>query len=196
MLQLFTILSVLIGATVHFIMKLRGTDKDIRKAVLGCTVIICLLAFVISVWSEDKFEYDNSERYILSESNDLYAIKDSSSTSGTFFVLYGNVNSEDYYKVYIETEDGLSLKKYKADTCYLRFIDDYETPHIDKEIYQKREIKTITSKSKWILLSAFFGKYHEGDVVSDSGWQETWRYRTIIYVPEGSVTQDFELDME
>ena len=106
-------------------------------------------------------------------------LKDNRDTKGHFFIGTGYVGTEAYYYYYYQTKSGsYKANKIETDKCEIIYTND--TPHIDTIVQVPDEEQT----KNWLTLSwllsirtSFSDKYK-------------------IYVPEGTITDDFSIDME
>jgi hypothetical protein len=95
------------------------------------------------------------------------------SVSGLFFLGTGSVSSdEDLEYIFIyETEKGMTVGERKAKNVYIQYIAEGETPRL------VHYIETYDSDFwDWFL-----------------GNKDSW---DVFYIPEGSITSDFEIDLE
>jgi hypothetical protein len=100
----------------------------------------------------------------------IIALKDNQNVSGNFYITGGYVNENLYYYYATETELGYKIGKIKADNAYIKYTDG-ET-HIER---------------------------HRGEFANDNAY--LWGYpacndRYIIYCPDGTVTNEFNVDLE
>lgn len=106
--------------------------------------------------------------------------KDNRDLQGGFFIGCGEVNTEQYYYYYYKTDKGsYKASKIKADDCEIIYTKD--TPHIDTIVKSADEKATENPLTFEPLLS-----------LRISGTGEKYK----IYVPEGSITTDFSVDMK
>lgn len=108
-------------------------------------------------------------------SYELVALNDDadSSVSGLFFLGTGSVSSdEDLEYVFIyETEKGMTVGERRAKSVYVQYIAKGETPRL------VHYVETYDSSFwDWLL-----------------GNKDSW---DVFYIPEGSITTDFEIDLE
>lgn len=100
----------------------------------------------------------------------IIALKDNQNINGSFYIMGGYVDEDLYYYYATETEFGYKTEKIKADNAYIKYTDG-ET-HIEK---------------------------YDGDFVNRRRY--FWGFpmcssRYIIYVPEGTITNEFDIDLE
>jgi hypothetical protein len=106
------------------------------------------------------------------EKIELVALKDNFQVEGTAFLFSSTVNDELKYTYIYETDMGMTTKSLKANGCYIKYIDDNETPYIQKW--------TVSHPSKF-MNKMFFLPYD----------------RYTIYLPEGSVIEEvYNIDIE
>ena len=100
----------------------------------------------------------------------IIALKDNQNVNGSFYILGGYVDEDPYYYYATETEFGYKTEKMKADNAYIKYTDN--EPHIERYVGD----------------FANEGTYFWGFPMCDD--------RYIIYVPEGTVTNEFNVDLE
>lgn len=108
-------------------------------------------------------------------SYELIALNDDADTSisGLFFLGTGSVSSdEDLEYVFIyETEKGMTVGERRANSVYIQYIEEGETPRL------VHYVETYDSGFwDWLL-----------------GNKDSW---DVFCIPEGSITTDFEIDLE
>lgn len=110
----------------------------------------------------------------------VVTFKDNRDLQGGFFIGCGEVNTEQYYYYYYKTDKGsYKASKITADDCEIIYTKD--TPHIDTIVKSADEKATENPLTFEPLLS-----------LRISGTGEKYK----IYIPEGSITTDFQVDME
>lgn len=100
----------------------------------------------------------------------IIALKDNLSTSGRFYITSGHVDEDLYYYYAVDTELGYKTEKVKADNTYVKYSN--VTPHIEE--YHPKFV------NNWVYIFAF--------PVCD--------YQYVIYCPEGTMTTEFNIDLE
>lgn len=111
------------------------------------------------------------QEYRTVDTTEIYALNDNVGVHGKFFLGSGQVNSEPYYYYIEETNAGKHIGSIRAKNAYI-CESNTETPRIEvqRALWNKYWIK-------WIFcLNA-----------SDT--------RYMIYIPENSVTTDFNVDL-
>lgn len=108
--------------------------------------------------------------YDMVSDNKIVALKDNQNVSGNFYIMGGYVDEDLYYYYATETQFGYKTEKVKADNTYIKYTDG-ET-HIEK--YEPK------FTNDYVYLFGFplnLSKY-------------------IVYCPEGTVTNEFRVDLE
>lgn len=108
--------------------------------------------------------------YDVDSDTKIIALKDNQNVNGSFYILGGYVDEDLYYYYATETEFGYKTEKMKADNAYIKYTDN--EPHIERYVGD----------------FANEGAYFWGFPMCDD--------RYIIYVPEGTVTNEFNVDLE
>lgn len=100
----------------------------------------------------------------------IIALKDNQNVSGRFYIMGGYVDEDLYYYYAVETEFGYKTEKIKASNVYIKYTDG-ET-HIER----------------------YGGEFANSGV---NFWaMPMCDDRYIIYVPDGTVTNEFVVDLE
>ena len=162
-----------IGAAIGFLVA-AFADDDVFLGTL-CGAIMGLLAAIVLYGIFSAVAYDAPGTAHESYSYELVALNDDADTSvsGLFFLGTGSVSSdEDLEYVFIyETEKGMTVGERKARNVYIQYIAEGETPRL------VHYIETYDSGFwDWLL-------------GNKDGWD-------VFYIPEGSITSDFEIDLE
>lgn len=109
-------------------------------------------------------------KYNIVSDTKIVALKDNQNVDGNFYILGGYVDEDLYYYYATETEFGYKTEKIKADNAYIKYTDGES--HIEK---------------------------YEGDFVNECTYFwgfPMYDYRYIIYCPKGTVTNEFNVDLE
>lgn len=101
----------------------------------------------------------------------LEALQDGNRVSGSFFLGCGTIDGKMQYVYYYESPDGYRMNQIGYDEVVIKYSD--ENPRID--IYKMEPIK-----GKFINLFAI-------DMLTE---------RNVIYVPKGTIKQNFTLDAQ
>lgn len=158
--------------------------------VFPCMLIPILLCASISVITTSAPEY--SDEAVLKSSECIINLKDNRDVHGRFFLYSGRVNTDMYYYYMVQNADGsMQTKKVPAEETRFVYISDDETPHVEHFVNYEIHSETTQSLRFWFtwdwLGDLFFGQDKEE------------RYQTAYYaihVPQGSITNDFVVDME
>jgi hypothetical protein len=108
--------------------------------------------------------------YDLVSDTKIIALKDNQNVNGSFYITSGYVNEDLYYYYATETEFGYKTEKIKTDNAYIKYTDG--EAHIEKY------------NGEFANNSAYLW----GIPMCDS--------RYIIYCPDGTVTNEFNIDLE
>ena len=161
-----------------------------------------LLMYFPARWS--MIETTQSSELIKSE--EIISLRDTSALDGNFFLGCGSVGEDEWYVYYTETEYGYKKNKVSADNSarpvYLKYISEGESPRIDEYGWVTR--KVLKDKSFFLSLFGYIklSQYNVGDEISATyseyglggGKADDRRYE--IYIPEGSIKEDYVVDME
>ena len=101
----------------------------------------------------------------------LEALKDNSNLQVRFFLGSGTVDEKAYYYYLAKEKQGIKQNKLSADSSYLNYTN--EEPYIEEY---------------GMIPSGWYGKLMFGKEPVDHYYK--------IYVPEGSITNEFKVDLE
>lgn len=144
------------------------SDKILSSilTVLASALITLLVFLASSIITNCFAEID----YNIASDTKIIALKDNQNVNGSFYIMGGYVNENLYYYYATETDFGYKTEKVKAENAYIKYTDG-ET-HIEKYVGE------FTSS----IANLF------GFPMCDE--------RYIIYCPDGTVTNEFVVDLE
>lgn len=131
----------------------------------------------------------------LTSSQKIIALADSTTTSSSYFLGCGSSDSNDYYIYYAEDEHGYKRQKINAGSSnnpvYINYISSNEAPHIDtyQTVFRVKYKPPI-----WGAITTYF-VYMNKDV-GDIDSEPTNPGRIEIYIPEGSIQANYNIDLE
>lgn len=108
--------------------------------------------------------------YRLESDTNIVALKDNQSVTGIIYIMGGYVDEDLYYYYATETEFGYTTEKVKSGDTYIRYTD--AEPHIETYVGE-----FTNDWVNWFAMPMVDNRY-------------------IIYCPEGTMTTDFEIDLE
>lgn len=184
-----------------FLIHTKGTKIVFREwiailIVIFSAVSVCtLLGDVFISYIDTEYSYDE-----LDSSTKIIALKNRNTTEGNFFLGFGSIDNSDYYCYYTENDTGdIKFNKISInDNVKLRYCSNGEQPNV--KIYNRVERKILVKEPNiWTSpLSDYicYHKYNVGDVVETSSTTYHKQQQTVIYIPEGSIEQNYKIDME
>lgn len=144
-----------------------------------CFSIIVGLTFsiVIGLLSSLLFLIPNTfipkeEKEYSSVSHKIVAFKDNKGSRGSFLLGSGYIEDELYYYYFEETSDGLKKKKLRASDCYIKYDNKPRVIEYTHTGYKK----------------VYHYIYATPEVIHGTYY--------VIYVPKGSITNEFNIDLE
>lgn len=163
----------------------------IFSAVSVCT----LLSYAFNFYTDTEYSYDE-----LDSSTKIIALKDRQTTEGNFFLGFGSVDNSDYYCYYTENDAGdIVFNKISTnDNVKLRYCSSEEQPNVKIYNQVKKEI-LVKEPNIWtssLIDYIYYHKYSVGDVIKTSSSTYFNHQQTVIYIPEGSIEQNYKIDME
>lgn len=133
---------------------------------------------------------EKKEEYKLIESQNIVALQDNSNTSGRFFLGSGTVNGSMYYCYYIDTDEGYKYQQINTNESgtdvVIKYCGENETPHIDK--YDKYTIPTSNKDWGWVFNPVLIAPQSKEAVFSPT--------KVYIYLPEGTIDENYKVDLE
>lgn len=142
-----------------------------------CTLLRVLIGFLIGlvVWISvgTIIGLFLPTEYELYETQNLSALKDNSSISGSFFLGSGTVDEHMVYKYVTDTDKGKLICELSSvgSDIYINECDEQPRVELFNECFT----------SDWFEWFAF------------TGWGNS---EVIFYIPEGSLTTEFDVDLE
>lgn len=141
----------------------------------------------------------------IQSSDELLNFQDVQQTKSeySFLVAYASGNSADImnYSYYVKTKYGYEYKKIspEQESVYIRYCDEGELPRVEIEADKLKEEKILTQKPNiWTTNIFSYLKYHKyniGDVVETKEYT-SFDERTIFYIPEDSLSIQYDVDMQ
>ena len=151
----------------------RDDWNDWFEKIFGSILVLFLLlliSFLVLIISSSIVSCCAEIDYNVSSDTKIIALKDNQNVNGSFYIMGGYVDEDLYYYYATETEFGYKTEKVKADNAYIKYTDD-ET-HIERYV---------------------------GEFVNDGTYLLGFPMcndRYIIYCPDGTVTNEFNVDLE
>lgn len=110
---------------------------------------------------------------VVTDTLPIYAMSDTMGVEGSFFLGCGDVDSEMKYVYAEETDKGIKIKTLDADNAYIKYINEGEEPYIEKIEYHHK-----SGFVEWLFTPYILHN------------------ETFIYVPEGTVKNVYNVDLE
>lgn len=138
---------------------------------MGFLVLIAAVigSILLMMFSSAAAETCADKTYHVVEDIDIYALQDNITTDGSFFLGSGHIDDELKYFYVEKTELGYTVKNIDADQAYIQYTTD--RCHIEKQSY--------TFDNWFVRLIA--------EPITD---------RYIIYIPEGSIVNNYSVDLK
>lgn len=208
--MLITIISAIVTGILFFVF-INEDDKKYTGSVLWSvvvTVIVFMAASGISYSVAEPTYYENeiiTTGVEIQSSDELLNFQDVQQTKSeySFLVAYASGNSADImnYSYYVKTKYGYEYKKIspEQESVYIRYCDEGELPRVEIEADKLKEEKILTQKPNiWTTNIFSYLKYHKyniGDVVETKEYT-SFDERTIFYIPEDSLSIQYDVDMQ
>ncbi|RGI08577.1 hypothetical protein DXD22_04700 [Ruminococcus sp. TF12-19AC] len=170
---------IIVFAIVFIIMK-ACDSSDILKIIIAILSIASVITFFIIASKSVSYTGNIKMSEKIESTQKIVNLKDNRDTKGHFFIGTGYVGTETYYYYYYQTKSGsYKANKIETDKCEIIYTND--TPHIDTIVQVPDEEQT----KNWLTLSWMLS-------IRTSFSSDKYK----IYVPEGTITDDFSIDME
>ena len=173
------------------------TFASALKTAIPGTIFAFLIVFGIYMFACSPIT-DYKQRDELINSQEIIALTLESSQKGEFFLGCGSISGEPYYFYYTQDQNNnIKLHKIKADDVTLRYCANKETPKIEE--YTTIDQCVLTKKPTfWDNFFLEYSKYKDnnaGDVVSEhpSTFFADEITKTVIYIPEGSIQNNYNV---
>lgn len=163
----------LIAAVVTIVCICRDEWNDLGEKI-GYSILAIFTSFVLSVivliLASAIISCGAEFEYVKVSDTKIVALKDNQNVNGSFYIMGGYVDEDLYYYYATETEFGYKTEKISADNAYIKYTDG-ET-HIER----------------------YMGRFANANT---NIWAFPWcDDRYIIYCPDGTVTNEFNIDLE
>ena len=197
----------------------RKREEDVDGFEVGVAVVIgVMLAILLDLCAWGIFSGSAIETTRTTEivaSTKIVALQDNSSLSGSFFLGSGSVNNKNYYAFYCEAKNGFKYTTLDGESSsnpvYIQYLASIkETPHIDRYAVVERKTMTADGKHSWLYSIIAWLNYNQcatGDIIyeestspaliapsDEPNYYDNWRYE--IHIPEGSIQQNYTIDLE
>lgn len=135
-------------------------------------ILLCMALLSLFAWFTASVVISSctEPNYSVIEDTKIVALKDNQNIHGNFYIMGGYVNEDLYYYYATETEFGYKTEKISSDNAYIKYTDG--EPHIER---------------------------YTAEFANDSAnmWgTPLYLDRYVIYCPEGTVTNEFKVDLE
>lgn len=200
--MIWIIIGLVISLWIWFsLIHTKGTKICFGECIVILIVILTagsvstLFGDAIISYTDTEYSYDE-----LDSSTKIIALKDRQTTEGNFFLGFGSVDNSNYYCYYTENDAGdIEFNKVSAnDNVKLRYCSNEEQPNV--KIYNQVQKKVLVREPNiWTSpLSDYisYHKYSAGDVIKTSSSPYYNHQQTVIYIPKGSIEQNYKIDME
>lgn len=151
---------------------------DFEDIVFSVFIGTCLCALVVLFMGLGSMVVDanikeENKTYKLSATHQIVALKDNQGFEGHYYLFGGYSEDELTYNYAEQTPSGIKVNKLKAEDCYIVYTN--EKPEIEE----------------WSTTGGFKHWWHYIYAIPINGVEY---YK--IYVPEGSITTEYEVDLE
>lgn len=178
-----TIILLIVGIVGGFIYGYTSCYGDFSDGLLGAVagfVITGLISFTLCGMIIPAIAEANGAAHIIEQTDvkPLYALKDNSNISGSFFLGTGSIDEDDYY-YYITREEGKGYSVNKRSTGGFTYLE-----YLSAEDCEYDEPCLVYYHDEW-----------ENKVLRFFAWSPINWY--TFYIPEGSIIENYyEVDLE
>ena len=175
----FVIIAFLLVAYIVLNVEL-DIDELICKIIFAGIFLMSIGAFMVVTCKSVSYTGNIKMSEKIESTQKIVNLKDNRDTKGHFFIGTGYVGTEAYYYYYYQTKSGsFKADKIRTDKCEVFYTKD--TPHIDTIV----QVPDEEQSKNWLTLSWMLS-------IRTSFSSDKYK----IYVPEGTITDDFSIDME
>lgn len=137
-------------------------------------VLALLICFLISLLGGAIFSSESNKGIHSDNTTALIALQDGNILEGrSFFLGSGYVDEElKYTYMYMEEGKGYTVNQLNADWCYINYIAEGEQPYIREVVYD-----FDNGFLNFMFIAPYPTEYY-------------------IYIPEGSITQEYRIDLQ
>lgn len=161
---------VFIAVTIYLIYENYDDLDEIISSSALTLVVSMLCSFGAFLFASGIISCSAEVNYNVASDTKIIALKDNQNISGSFYIMGGYVDEDLYYYYAAETEFGYKTEKLRADNTYIKYTDG--EAHI--EMHRAEFVNDYVN---------FFAFPTQND-------------RYVIYCPEGTVTNEFNVDLE
>lgn len=171
----FFILTTFLISSLLSILYYKNTGKEpIAMFIISFSIIAISVGIYIHI-EKNNTPYNEVEIH----DSEIISIKRDKDMEGDFFLGSGQINSENYYYFYENTNYGVKLGKIKTENTYI-----IETDERSPEIVSVHRI----------YYNQGFFNFNKTTKTSDECGCMDNRIRTILYVPKGTIVSEFSLN--
>lgn len=148
-------------------------EYEVFTSIVLCALYLLLIALIcgmINVVVGCAIENDDNMKYKMESDNKIVALKDTQNINGVHYIRSGYISEDLYYYYAVQTEMGYKTEKVHSNDVYIKYTD--ENPHVEKYVSDFAD--------DYMYLFAFP--------------QTNTKY--IIYCPEGTISTEFNVDLE
>lgn len=166
-------------------------------AVIGCVLAVAFIIFLSNLLCIP----DYFENKTITETNvqEIVALQDTTQANGRCFLGTGTYQGKMYYFYYVETEKGYVFNKLspESENVYIKYIQGEDSPRIEEAC----EYSVLAVKEKpsfwWNILAWLYLKdYSVGDISEKKPMLFSSSISYTIYVPEGSIVEEYNIDLQ
>ena len=137
---------------------------------LGIVIWAGIMAVVCLAFGGIGYAIPEHEQNIrMVHCQEIQALKDNNSIEGRFYLGNGHIGEEQYYYYIVNTEKGYKTEKVKSNNAYVVYNDK---PYVEK--YEAVSFKHWYTYIYAIPATSYY----------------------VLYVPEGTITNEFNIDLE
>jgi hypothetical protein len=162
-------LLVVIGFTVYTIRDRWSDWGDVAMAFFGSFMAGFAIVMMVTLFSSAICDEVCDKTWYTSSDVEIHALQDNITTEGRFFLGSGQVDGNLKYFYVEDTEFGYTVRDVDADNTYIKNTDG--KCHLETQTYEF---------DNWFvrLIAAPMGE------------------RRIFYIPEGSILQNYNIDLQ
>lgn len=191
------IISVVVALVVGIILIVKTKFFDSNPfAVIECVLLAAFMIFLSNLLRMP--DYFENKTIIETNVQEIVALQDTAQANGKYFLGTGTYQEEMYYFYYVETENGYVFNKLspERENVYIKYIQGEDSPRIEQACEYSIRMVKVEPSFWWDTLSWIRLKdYSVGDIYKKQPTLFSSPTYTI-YVPEGSIVEEYDIDLQ
>lgn len=164
---------------------------------IACVVLAAFIVFLSNLFCMPDY-FENKTIIETTKVQEIATLQDTTQANGRYFLSTGTYQEEMYYFYYVETENGYVFNKLspERENVYIKYIQGEGSPRIEQSCEYSIQMVKIEPSFWWNIFSWICLKdYSVGDIYKKQPTLFSSPTYTI-YVPEGSIVEEYDIDLQ